>query len=92
MKILSCAHESIETDPFDLQRIAVARALVNNPPIILADEPTGSLDSDTGKRVIDLLIDYCHLNQATLILATHNNSIAERINNRGQTTIFEYQI
>jgi ABC-type lipoprotein export system ATPase subunit len=59
------------------QRIAVARALVNNPSIILADEPTGSLDAETGKRVIDLLIDYCRLNQATLILATHNNAIAE---------------
>lgn len=61
------------------QRIAVARALVNNPSIILADEPTGSLDAETGKRVIDLLIDYCHVNQATLILATHNDSIAERM-------------
>ena len=59
------------------QRIAVARALVNNPSIILADEPTGSLDAETGKRVIDLLIDYCQINQATLILATHNDTIAE---------------
>jgi ABC-type lipoprotein export system ATPase subunit len=59
------------------QRIAVARALVNNPSIILADEPTGSLDAETGKRIVDLLIDYCHSNNATLILATHNNAIAE---------------
>lgn len=61
------------------QRIAVARALVNTPPVILADEPTGSLDAETGKRVIDLLTDYCHSNQATLILATHNNTIAEQM-------------
>lgn len=59
------------------QRIAVARALVNNPSIILADEPTGNLDEKTGKRVIDLLVNYCHTNQATLILATHNDTIAE---------------
>jgi len=61
------------------QRVAVARALVNRPPIILADEPTGSLDADTGNRVIDLLLEYCANHQATLILATYNDAIAARM-------------
>jgi len=61
------------------QRVAVARALVNQPSIILADEPTGSLDAETGNRVIDLLLEYCDNHQATLILATHNHAIAARM-------------
>jgi ABC-type lipoprotein export system ATPase subunit len=61
------------------QRVAVARALVNSPTIILADEPTGSLDADTGSRVIDLLLEYCANHQATMILATHNAAIAARM-------------
>lgn len=64
------------------QRIAVARALVNNPKIILADEPTGSLDAKAGQWVIDLLVNYCDANRATLILATHNEAVAERMNRR----------
>jgi ABC-type lipoprotein export system ATPase subunit len=69
------------------QRVAVARALVNQPPIILADEPTGSLDADTGSRVIDLLLEYCANHQATLILATHNDAIAARM---AHSLVMEY--
>jgi ABC-type lipoprotein export system ATPase subunit len=69
------------------QRVAVARALVNRPPIILADEPTGSLDADTGSRVIDLLLEYCANHQATLILATHNDAIAARM---AHSLVMEY--
>lgn len=63
------------------QRVAIARALINNPAVILADEPTGNLDSKTGKEVIDILAD---LNKQgkTIVLITHDNSltrIAKRI-------------
>ncbi len=58
------------------QRAAIARAMVNDPKIILADEPTGSIDSITGQRVMRLLIDHCLRLGATLILATHNPLIA----------------
>ncbi|MGI9317630.1 MAG: ABC transporter ATP-binding protein [bacterium] len=69
------------------QRIAVARALVNNPKIVLADEPTGSLDAKTGLWVIDQLVNYSDANRATLILATHNEAVAKRMNRR---IIMEY--
>ncbi len=66
------------------QRVAFARAMANNPRTILADEPTGSLDAATGQTVIDLLLDYCSDNQATLLLATHNPAVAERMHRRLQ--------
>ena len=59
------------------QRVAIARALVGNPEIILADEPTGSLDSQTGREVMDLFL---HLNQKegrTIVLFTHDHSISD---------------
>lgn len=58
------------------QRVAIARALVGNPSVILADEPTGALDSQTSKEVMDLLI---HLNKKegrTIIIITHDNHIS----------------
>ena len=58
------------------QRAAIARALVNNPKIILADEPTGSVDSETGTRILKILVRQCEVNRATLLLATHNHEIA----------------
>ena len=60
------------------QRLAVARALVNNPKILFADEPTGNLDSTTGKRIEDLLFGYNKKNNATLIIVTHDADLAER--------------
>lgn len=60
------------------QRLAVARALVNNPKILFADEPTGNLDSTTGKRIEDLLFGYNKKNNVTLIIVTHDADLAER--------------
>lgn len=58
------------------QRVAIARALANQPKLILADEPTGNLDSATGKIIIDLLKDLAKTEDATIVAVTHDNGIA----------------
>lgn len=60
------------------QRIAVARALVNHPSIILADEPTGSLDSDNSQKILQLLKDLHKEENITLIIITHDSNIAQQ--------------
>ena len=60
------------------QRVALARALSPRPQILLADEPTGNLDGKTGAHVIDLLFNLQRRRQATLVLVTHDASLAER--------------
>ena len=60
------------------QRVALARALANDPPILLADEPTGNLDSTTGQQVIDLLMDVNRRHGRTLVLVTHDLELAAR--------------
>ena len=59
------------------QRVAIARALIHNPMLILADEPTGNLDEETGDRVLKLLLDLTRNVNKTLIMATHNPEIAK---------------
>ena len=59
------------------QRVAIARAMANSPPIILADEPTGNLDSKTGKSIIELLKDMNKKFKTTIIMVTHDNTMAE---------------
>jgi putative ABC transport system ATP-binding protein len=58
------------------QRVAIARALANNPPIILADEPTGNLDTETGRQVIELLMAVNRDRSRTLVLVTHDPALA----------------
>jgi putative ABC transport system ATP-binding protein len=60
------------------QRVAVARALANEPGVLLADEPTGSLDSEAGRRVLDLLQEIRAQRGTTLLLVTHDGSVAAR--------------
>jgi putative ABC transport system ATP-binding protein len=64
------------------QRVALARALVARPSIILADEPTGNLDNDTGRRIVDLLFEQTRAIGATLLLITHEAGLAERCERR----------
>ncbi len=64
------------------QRAAVARALIMNPEIILADEPTGNLDKSTGIKIEDILVDLNKIQGVTLIVVTHNKSLADRMSRR----------
>ncbi len=60
------------------QRVAIARALVHDPMLVLADEPTGNLDEETGARVLELLLELTRSAHKTLIMATHNPDIARQ--------------
>ncbi|SHI92541.1 putative ABC transport system ATP-binding protein [Clostridium amylolyticum] len=69
-------HKPTELSGGQRQRVSIARALVNNPKIILADEPTGNLDSKSGKAVMEILTDF--KNQGyTIVMVTHNNQEAQ---------------
>ncbi len=61
----------------EMQRVAMCRALINNPKIIFADEPTGNLDSENGRAVLELLLEFQKEYRTTLVLVTHSNKIAE---------------
>lgn len=66
----------------ECQRVAIARSLINRPPLILADEPTGNLDERTGEAVMGLLADVCRERGAALFLVTHNLDFADRADRR----------
>jgi len=72
------SHKPAEMSGGECQRTAVARAIVGDPDLILADEPTGSLDSKNSDMLIDLLFDYGKESGSTIVIVTHDPSIAQR--------------
>jgi putative ABC transport system ATP-binding protein len=75
-------HYSSQLSGGEQQRVAIARALANDPSIVLADEPTGNLDSVTGRHIMGLLLDLHRNRQTTLVLVTHDTELAAQADER----------
>jgi len=70
-------HQPAELSGGERQRVAIARSFANSPEIIIADEPTGNLDSTTGKKVMEILTDFHKKEGKTMIVVTHDPHIAD---------------
>jgi len=72
------SHRPNQLSGGEQQRVAIARALISSPPLILADEPTGNLDSETGNRILSLLLDMARKRNTSVLLATHDAAVAAK--------------
>lgn len=84
-------HLPSELSGGEAQRVAIARALANNPSLILADEPSGNLDSKTADEIMNLLIDLNKKHGITIIMITHESDIAQRVSDK-IITLFDGKI
>ena len=72
------AHYPVQMSGGEQQRTALARALVANPPVLFADEPTGNLDQNTGRQIMDLILRLAEERGTTVLLITHDRALADR--------------
>lgn len=75
-----CDHYPVQLSGGEQQRVALARAFIRQPPIVMADEPTGNLDGVNGRHVLDILLDLNRREQTTLVLVTHDAELASHAN------------
>jgi putative ABC transport system ATP-binding protein len=71
-------HYPVQLSGGEQQRVALARAFVSKPPLVMADEPTGNLDSANGRHVLDMLVELNRTERTTLLLVTHDRELASR--------------